>query len=86
MTHAELNQLKDTVIIYYIWWASGHGLKGKNHTFYCSELNQEIWDYHRKDQLKRQAEEKGLPWLVVRLHKKTSKIKPNEWSIIEKSQ
>lgn len=68
---------KDTVIIYFIWWARGHGIP-KN--WYCAELNGEIQDYHLKEVLIKNAEEKGLPWQVIRYHKKGGKI-----SIIQKS-
>lgn len=68
---------KDTVIIYFIWWAKGHGL-GKH--FYCAEMNGEVIDYHTKGQLIKNAEEKKLPWQVLRYHKKQCKV-----SILQKS-
>lgn len=68
---------KDTVIIYYIWWAKGHGIR-KN--WYCAEINGEVIDYHDKKTLIKQAEEKNLPWMIVRHHRKGGKV-----SVIKKS-
>lgn len=72
---------KDTTIIYYIWWAKGHGLKSNKHTFYCAERNGDVVNYQTKKQLIKESEEAGFPWMVVRHKKKGGKI-----SIVEKSK
>lgn len=58
---------KNTVIIYYIWWAKGHGIP-KN--WYCSEINESVKDYHLKSVLIKNAEKDGLPWQIIRYHRK----------------
>lgn len=57
---------KDTVIIYYNWWG---GLK-QDRKWWTAEMNGEVVDYHLKSVLIKNAEEKGLQWMVIRYHKK----------------
>lgn len=56
---------KDTVCIFYISWA----MQRQDRWMWCAEMNEKIIDYHRKDELIRQAEMDNLPWVIIR-HKK----------------
>lgn len=68
MTNQELNQIKDVVVIHYIWWA----MQRRDRWMWCAIMNGNVIDYHKKEVLINNAESKGLKWIVVRHHKKQS--------------
>lgn len=69
---------KDIVVIQYEWWGS----QLKDRYMWVALLNGEVVDHHKKDVLIKNAEDKGLSWIVVRHHKKGS----GQVSIIQTSK
>lgn len=61
-----------------------HGVGGQfsDHRYWTGiiEGETEVWDYHTKENLKKQAEKEGMNWKVLRMHR------DGRISIIEQSQ
>lgn len=57
---------KGTLIIEY---PHAWGGQFQDKTFWCGLIDGEVWDWHTKNELIRQAKEEGLSWVVLRYHK-----------------
>lgn len=79
MTHYDIKELAGVVVIFYISWAKGHGLRSKGKTFWCAEKDGDVVDYHLKSELIKRAKSKGEKYAVVRYHK------DGRLSIVEKN-
>jgi hypothetical protein len=79
ITRQEVDRLihRDDVIV--IRHVHGYGGNPLDRWMWQAELNGEVYDWHRKDELIRQAEKMKLMWIVLRLHR------DNTYSIMQSS-
>lgn len=61
---------KGIVVIHYISWAKGHGLRFKGGVYWCAQKDGDVVDYNFKSILIKSAKESGDKYVVIRHHKK----------------
>lgn len=62
--YQKLKETPDVVFISFEWWAGRC-----NMGFWTADMNNEIVDYHTKEELIKQAEKMGKEWMVLTHHK-----------------
>ena len=75
------NKLRNIAIIEYPFNVGG---QLADRWMWMMTINGEVEDYHKKENLIKQAEEKGINWIVIRRHESRNKDKYGELTIMQK--